>query len=196
MPFPLSRPARIAVLASGRGSNLRALLTAFPPDDPLGSVVLAISNRAATGALAIAEAHGVAAHYIPCGRDREHFEQAAADALDQAGIDLICLAGFMRVLSPGFVERYAGRILNIHPSLLPAFPGLRAQQQALEAGVSVSGCTVHWVDAGVDSGPIVLQRQVPVYPDDTVETLSDRILDEEHRLYPEAVRLVLQGGMP
>jgi phosphoribosylglycinamide formyltransferase-1 len=172
------------------------LLTAFPPDDPLGSVVLVISNRAAAGALAIAEEHGVAARYIPWGRDREGFEQAAAQALDQAGIDLICLAGFMRVLSPAFVERYAGRILNIHPSLLPAFPGLRAQQQALEAGVSVSGCTVHWVDAGVDSGPIVLQRQVPVYPDDTVETLSDRILNEEHRLYPEAVRLVLQGGIP
>lgn len=196
MPFPLSRPARMAVLASGRGSNLQALLTAFPPGDPLGSVVLVISNRATAGALAIAEAHGVAARYIPCGRDRQGFEQAAAQALDQAGIDLICLAGFMRLLSPAFVERYAGRILNIHPSLLPAFPGLNAQQQALAAGVSVSGCTVHWVDAGVDSGPIVLQRQVPVIPDDTVETLSDRILNEEHRLYPEAVRLVLQGGIP
>jgi len=196
MGFPLLRPARLAVLASGRGSNLRALITAFPPGDPLGSVVLVISNRTTAGALAVAEAHGVAARYIPCGRDRERFEQAAGQVLDQAGIDLICLAGFMRVLSPAFVERYAGRILNIHPSLLPSFPGLNAQQQALEAGASVSGCTVHWVDAGVDSGPIVLQRQVPVYPDDTVDALSDRILGQEHRLYPEAVRLVLQGGMP
>ena len=196
MSFPLSRPARLAVLASGRGSNLRALLTAFPPSDPLGWVVLVISNRATAGALAIAQAHGVTARHIPCGRDRQAFEQAADQALEQAGVDLICLAGFMRVLSPAFVERYAGRILNIHPSLLPAFPGLNAQQQALEAGVAVSGCTVHWVDAGVDSGPIVLQRQVPVCPDDTVEALSDRILNEEHRLYPEAVRLVLQGGMP
>jgi phosphoribosylglycinamide formyltransferase-1 len=172
------------------------LLTAFPPGDPLGSVALVISNRATAGALVIAEAHGVAARHIPFGRDRKGFEHAAGQALDQAGIDLICLAGFMRVLSPAFIERYAGRILNIHPSLLPAFPGLNAQRQALEAGVSVSGCTVHWVDAGVDSGPIVLQRQVPVYPDDTALVLSGRILDQEHRLYPEAVRLVLQGGIP
>ena len=113
--------------------------------------------------------------------------------LEREKIDLICLAGFMRVLSPDFVSRYAGRILNIHPSLLPRFPGLHPQQQALNAGVNESGCTVHFVDAGVDTGPIIVQRRVSVYPDDDVDTLSARILEAEHLAYPEAVRLVLEG---
>ncbi len=114
-------------------------------------------------------------------------------ALEPAGVDLICLAGFMRLLSPLFIARYRERILNIHPSLLPAFPGLEAQRQALEYGVRYSGCTVHFVDESLDAGPIVLQAVVPVYDDDTVESLSDRILAEEHRLYPRAVRIVLSG---
>jgi phosphoribosylglycinamide formyltransferase-1 len=160
----------------------------------LGSVVLVISNRATAGALAVAESYGVAACHVPFGRDRAGFEHKVTELLQRAGIDLICLAGFMRLLSPEFVARFEGRILNIHPSLLPDFPGLNAQQQALAAGVRETGCTVHWVDAGIDSGPIVLQRRVPIYPDDTVETLSARILVEEHKLYPEAVQLVLQGG--
>lgn len=193
MTFPLECPARLAVFASGRGSNLRALAAAFPPSDPFASVVLVLSNRRAAGALSLAEAYGVPAHAVPFGGDRDHFEREADVLLKTFGVDLVCLAGFMRVLSPAFTARYARRILNIHPSLLPLFPGLHAQRQALAAGVRESGCTVHFVDAGVDTGETVVQRRVPVLPGDTEETLSERILQEEHRAYPEAVRRVLMG---
>ena len=187
------QPALIAVFASGRGSNLRSLIKAFPPGSPLASVCLVVSNKAEAGALEHARELGIAAHFIPFGKDRASFERAAAQLLEREKVDLICLAGFMRVLSPDFVNRYAGRILNIHPSLLPHFPGLHPQQQALDAGVSESGCTVHFVDAGVDTGPIIVQQRVSVYPDDDVDTLSARILQAEHLAYPEAVRLVLEG---
>ena len=193
MTFPLSRPARLAVFASGRGSNLAALLEAFPPEHSIASVHLVISNRAEAGALERARTAGVEAVHIPFGNGREEFEREAAGVLESAHIDLICLAGFMRVLSPMFVARYPGRILNIHPSLLPAFPGLRAVERALEAGVGESGCTVHFVDAGVDTGPIIVQRRVLVRADDTADTLAASILAEEHRAYPEAVRRVLAG---
>ncbi len=193
MTFPLSRPARLAVFASGRGSNLAALLEAFPPGHPVASVRLVISNRAEAGALERARTAGVKAVHIPFGRDREEFERAAVGVLESAHIDLICLAGFMRVLSPAFVARYEKRILNIHPSLLPAFPGLRAVERALAAGVKETGCTVHFVDAGVDTGPTIVQRRVPVRAADTADTLAARILAEEHRAYPEAVRRVLLG---
>ncbi len=193
MSFPLGRPARLAVFASGRGSNLRSLASAFPPEHPLASVSLVVSNKAETGALEYARAEGVLAHFIPFGDNRAGFERAATQLLETERIDLICLAGFMRVLSPDFVTHYAGRILNIHPSLLPNFPGLHPQKQALAAGVKESGCTVHFVDAGVDTGPTVTQRRVPVYPEDDADTLSARILREEHVAYPEAVRLVLEG---
>ncbi len=193
MTFPLERPARLAVFASGRGSNLRALAAAFPPGDPLASVVLVVSNRRAAGALSLAEAHGIPAHAVPFGGDRERFEREADALLRTFGVDLVCLAGFMRVLSPAFTARYAGRILNVHPSLLPLFPGLHAQRQALSAGVRESGCTVHFVDAGVDTGAAIVQRRVPVLSNDTEQTLTARILAEEHRSYPEAVRLVLSG---
>ena len=194
MIFPPSRPARLAVFASGRGSNLAALLENFPPEHPLASVRLVVSNRAEAGALERAREAGVEAVHIPFGREREEFERAAVGVSGAADIDLICLAGFMRVLSPTFVARYEGRILNIHPSLLPAFPGLGAVERALEAGVTESGCTVHFVDAGVDTGPIIVQRRVPVHADDTADTLAARILAEEHRAYPEAVRRVLAGA--
>ena len=193
MAFPLDYPARLAVLASGRGSNLRSLLAAFPPEHPLGSVSLVISNKAEAGALEHARAHAIPAHFIPFGKNRVGFEGAAARLLEIEQIDLICLAGFMRVLSSEFVNRYAGCILNIHPSLLPHFPGLHPQQRALDAGVSESGCTVHFVDAGVDTGPSIVQRRVSVHPEDDVATLSERILQAEHAAYPEAVRLVLEG---
>ncbi len=192
--FPLDRPARLAVFASGRGTNLASLLRAFPQGNALGSVVLVVSDRAAAPALARARAVGVEALHIPWPRGgRAAFEARAQEALEARGIDLVCLAGFMRILSPAFVEAWAGRILNIHPSLLPDFPGLHAQRQALEAGAREAGCSVHFVDAGVDSGPVVLQRRVPVFPGDTEATLAARILHEEHRAYPDAVRLVLEG---
>ncbi|PZA08853.1 phosphoribosylglycinamide formyltransferase [Meiothermus sp. PNK-Is4] len=192
--FPLGRPARIAVFASGRGSNLEALLEAFPPENPLGHIVLVVSDKAEAKALEKAVRAGVEAVHIPWPKGgREQFERAALHLLAERRVDLVLLAGFMRLLSPAFVEPWMGRILNIHPSLLPNFPGLRAQKQALEAGVQESGCTVHFVDTGMDTGPIVLQRRVPVFPDDTEETLSARILAEEHRAYPEAVWRVLMG---
>ncbi len=193
MMFPLERPARLAVFASGRGSNLSSLIAAFPPADPFASVELLVSNKRSAGALSSAEAHNISAYALPFGGDRERFEREVDALLRAFRIDLICLAGFMRVLSPEFTARWAGRLLNIHPSLLPAFPGLHAQQQALSAGVRESGCTVHFVDAGVDTGKPIVQRRVPVLPDDTEETLAARILLEEHQAYPEAVRLVVSG---
>lgn len=201
MTFPLSRPARLAVFASGRGSNLQALLQAFPPDDPLGTVTLVVSNKEDAGALELASAHAIPTrnHPFPSrkrdpeGRARAAFETAAAGWLEEAGTDLICLAGFMRIFSPAFNARWHGRILNVHPSLLPAFPGLHPQRQALSAGVQEAGCTVHFVDAGVDTGELIVQRSVPVEPSDTEDTLAARILREEHLAYPEAVRLVLLG---
>lgn len=199
--FPLKRSACLAVFASGRGSNLDALLRAYPRGHALASVVLVVSDVAEAPALEKAAACGVATFQYPFptrkhdpnGRGRELFEAAATERLEQHEVDLICLAGFMRLLSPVFNERWRGRILNIHPSLLPAFRGLHPQRQALAAGVSESGCTVHFVDAGVDTGKIVLQRRVSVLPSDTERTLTARILAEEHQAYPEAVQLVLKG---
>lgn len=201
MTFPLSRPARLAVFASGRGSNLQALLRAFPHGDPLASVTLLVSNSAAAGALELASAQSIPtrSHPFPSrkrdpdGRARAAFEAEAEGWLEAAGTDVICLAGFMRIFSPAFNARWHGRILNVHPALLPAFPGLHPQRQALVAGVQEAGCTVHFVDAGVDTGEPIVQRRVPVYPDDTEATLSARILEQEHRAYPEAVRRVLSG---
>jgi phosphoribosylglycinamide formyltransferase-1 len=165
--------------------------------------VLVISDRREALALQKAVEAQVEAEYVPWPKSRaqgaayktarEQFEQVAGRLLQDHRIDLVLLAGFMRLLSPEFVQAWQGRILNIHPSLLPQFPGLHAQRQALEAGVSESGCTVHFVDAGTDTGPIVLQRRVPVLPDDTEETLAARILEQEHQAYPEAVRQVLKG---
>jgi phosphoribosylglycinamide formyltransferase 1 len=190
MTFPLSHPARLAVFASGRGSNLEAIIKAFPASHSLASVALVISNKAEAGALGIAKGLGISAYYLDFA-ERERFEREADSLLGRYDIDLVCLAGFMRLLSAEFAQRWRGRLLNIHPSLLPAFPGLGAQRQALEAGARVSGCTVHFVDEGADSGPIILQRRVPVLPKDTVESLSARILKEEHKAYPEAIKRVL-----
>jgi phosphoribosylglycinamide formyltransferase-1 len=190
--FLLDRPARIAVFASGRGSNLEALLRAFPHDDPLGHVVLVVSDRRDAPALQKAVQAKVEAEYVPWA-GREGFERVARGLLCDYRVNLLLLAGFMRILSPGFVREWAGRILNIHPSLLPQFPGLHPQRQAIQAGVSESGCTVHFVDEGVDTGPILLQRRVPVLPGDTEERLAARILEQEHLAYPEAVRMLLRG---
>lgn len=188
-------PKRIAVLLSGRGSNFEALAEAVASGEiPGAELALVVSNREGAPGIEKARQRNIPCQVIPSrGLEREAYDRLLLAALDPAGVDLICLAGFMRLLSPLFIERYRGRILNIHPSLLPAFPGLEAQRQALEYGVRFSGCTVHFVDESLDAGPIVLQAVVPVYDDDTVESLSARILAEEHRLYPRAVRIVLSG---
>jgi phosphoribosylglycinamide formyltransferase 1 len=180
---------RIAILISGRGSNMVALADANIPD---AEIALVISDHVDAPGLELARERGIKTLAIERrGRKREEHEQELISVLRDERIDLICLAGYMRVLSPFFVDAFKMRILNIHPSLLPSFPGLDAQRQTLEHGVKVSGCTVHFVDNTLDGGPIVAQRVVPVLPDDTVETLSSRILEQEHILYPEAVASVL-----
>src|SRR5680860_1277091 len=191
--FPLDRTARIAVLASGRGSNLAALVEDYPPKGKaLGAVVLAVTDKSGAAALAKATSSGATAAYVPW-KDRSSFEQKLRDLLSLHRIDLVCLAGFMRILSAEFVNDYRGRVLNVHPSLLTHFRGLDPQRQVLEAGVNETGCSVHFVDEGVDTGQVVVQGKVPIEAGDTVESLSERILAEEHRAYPEAVRLVLTG---
>jgi phosphoribosylglycinamide formyltransferase 1 len=195
LPFPLGRQARLAVFASGRGSNLASLTAAFPPtgEEPLAAVRLVVSDRRAAPALGAAAASNVPAEHVPFGRDREAFESAADDLLREHAIDLVCLAGFLRVLSPAFTARWHGRLINVHPSLLPAFRGLHAPQQAIDAGARESGCTIHFVDAGVDTGRTIVQRRVRIETGDDASTLAERILREEHVAYPEAVRLVLRG---
>jgi len=188
-------PKRIGVLLSGRGSNFEALADSVAAGRiPDAEIALVISNREGAPGLAKAIERGIPARVIPSkGIEREAYDRVVVGALDDARVDLVCLAGFMRLLSPYFIAAYRGRILNIHPSLLPAFPGLEAQRQALEYGVKFSGCTVHFVDELLDAGPIVAQAIVPVEPGDTDETLAARILEQEHRLYTEAVRLILSG---
>ncbi len=185
---------RIGVLISGRGSNLQALIDAARRGELGGEIALVFSNVATAAALERARRAGIA---TACrdhrGRKREEYDAEVVDLLRQHGVELVCLAGYMRLLSPLFVRAFPGRILNIHPALLPAFAGLEAQRQALEHGVKVTGATVHLVDEGLDSGPILVQEAVPVLPGDTVETLSERILQAEHRIYPRAVRLLLEG---
>lgn len=159
---------------------------------PNAEIVIIISDKADAPGLELARERGIETRAIErSGRNREEHEREIISVLREYKVDLVCLAGYMRLLSPCFVEAFRGRILNIHPSLLPAFPGLDAQRQALAHGVKVSGCTVHFVDETLDGGPIIAQRAVPVMEDDTVETLSARILEQEHKLYPEAVSLVL-----
>lgn len=190
-------PLTLGVLASGRGSNLQAILDAIEAGRCPARVAVVISDRATARALDRARGAGIdAVHVDPQAHvDRAAYDQAVAAVLVKHGVELVCLAGYMRLLTPAFVAAYRGRILNVHPALLPAFPGLRAQRQALEYGVQVAGATVHFVDEGVDSGPIVLQAAVPVRSEDTEEALAARILVEEHRLYPEAIRLYAEGRL-
>jgi phosphoribosylglycinamide formyltransferase-1 len=190
------RRVRVAVLISGRGSNMEALADAVAEGRVHGAeIVLVLSDKRAAGGLALARERGIEAVAVERtrGAAREEHERELIEVLRARRVDLVCLAGYMRLLSPLFVEAFRGRILNIHPSLLPAFPGLDAQRQAVEHGVKVSGCTVHFVDEGLDAGPIVAQRAVAVLDSDTVETLSARILAEEHEAYPEALALVVSG---
>jgi len=188
---------RVGVLASGRGSNLQALLDAGTRLDYPARVVVVVSDREDARALERATAAGVTALFL---NPKDHGARTAYEAvltktLERHDVGLVCLAGFMRLLTPVFVRVWQGRLMNIHPSLLPAFPGLHAQRQALDHGVTVAGATVHFVDEGVDTGPIVLQAAVPVQATDTEETLAARILVEEHRIYPEAVRLFAEGRL-
>ena len=183
---------RIAVLLSGRGSNFEAIADNVAAGRINAEIAVVLSNRADALGLERARQRGLPAVVLPSkGLEREAYDHQVVAALREKQVDLVCLAGFMRVLSPYLVREFHDRILNIHPGLLPAFPGLEAHRQALEYGVKVSGCTVHFVDEFVDHGPIILQASVPVLDDDTPETLSARILSEEHRIYSEAINLVL-----
>jgi phosphoribosylglycinamide formyltransferase-1 len=186
---------RIGVLLSGRGSNFEALAdSAAAGRIPDAEISIVISNREDALGLRRAAERRIPARVIPSkGVEREAYDRLVVAALNEARVDLVCLAGFMRLLSPYFVAAFRGRILNIHPSLLPSFPGLESQRQALDYGVKFSGCTVHFVDENLDAGPIVTQAIVPIEAGDTDETLAARILREEHRIYTEAVRLVLSG---
>ncbi|HVO57708.1 MAG TPA: phosphoribosylglycinamide formyltransferase [Dongiaceae bacterium] len=186
---------RIGVLLSGRGSNFEALADSVAAGRiPGAEIALVLSNREGAPGIARAQQRGIAARVLPSkGLEREAYDRQVVAALREAGVDLICLAGYMRLLSPYFVAAFPQRILNIHPSLLPSFPGLESQRQALDYGVKYAGCTVHFVDENLDAGPIVLQAVVPVEDGDTEETLGARILKEEHRIYTEAVALVLSG---
>ena len=187
---------RIGVLLSGRGSNFEALADSVSNGRiPDAEIALVLSNREGAPGIARARARGLATRVLPSkGLEREAYDRQVVAALQEARVDLVCLAGYMRLLSPYFVAAFPERILNIHPSLLPSFPGLESQRQAIEYGVRYAGCTVHFVDENLDAGPIVLQAVVAVEDEDTEETLSARILKEEHRIYSEAVRLVLEGN--
>jgi len=187
------RKRRLAILLSGRGSNFEAIADAVESGAiPNAEIVAVISDVADAPGLDRAVERGIPAFPVPRMRgSRLEHEEGIRATLDSARPDLICLAGYMRLLSPEFIARFRGRILNIHPALLPKFPGLDGQRRALEAGEAEAGCTVHFVDEGTDTGPVILQRRVPVLAGDTVETLSARILAEEHRAYPEAIAMVL-----
>ncbi|MBZ5625948.1 MAG: phosphoribosylglycinamide formyltransferase [Acidobacteriia bacterium] len=185
---------RLGILISGRGSNFEAIADAVANGSIAAEIVVVIANRPEARGLDAARQRGLNAISIPSkGLDREVYDHMLLEELHKQQVDLVCLAGFMRLLSGSFIRQFPNRILNIHPSLLPAFPGLDAQHQALEHGVKITGCTVHFVDEHLDAGPILLQAAVPVLDDDTVESLSARILREEHRIYPEAIRIVLSG---
>lgn len=192
-----SQPLRIGVLASGRGSNLQAIIDAIEAGELDCRLAVVVSDRADAQALERARKHGIEAVFLdPKGYpDREAFDRAVLAVLAEHRVELVCLAGYMRILTPTFIRALPGRIMNIHPALLPSFPGLHAQRQALRYGVKVSGATVHFVDEGVDTGPIICQVAVPVREDDAEETLAARILEQEHQLYPRAIRLFAEGRL-
>lgn len=185
---------KVGVLISGRGTNLHALMDAAASGRLGGEIAVVVSNVETAPGLDRAREVGTEALFADHrGRTREEFDVGLVEILKGHGVDLVCLAGYMRLLSPPFVAAFRGHILNVHPSLLPAFPGLEAQRQAWEYGAKVSGATVHMVDEGLDTGPIVLQEAVPVLESDTAEALAARILEAEHRIYPRAVRILLDG---
>jgi phosphoribosylglycinamide formyltransferase-1/phosphoribosylamine--glycine ligase/phosphoribosylglycinamide formyltransferase/phosphoribosylformylglycinamidine cyclo-ligase len=192
------RKARVGILISGRGSNMQALIEAARDPDYPGEIALVVSNRPYAGGLAVAAAARVAVAVVDhrtFGADREAHERAIDAALRDAGVEFVALAGYMRVMTPWLVEAWAGRMINIHPSLLPAFPGLHTHARALEAGVKEHGCTVHMVTSGVDEGPILGQAKVPLFPDDDEPSLASRVLIEEHRLYPRCLAELIRGTL-
>ena len=186
---------KLGILISGRGSNLQAIIDAIASGELVASIAIVISNRADAGGLARAELADIPTLVMPhkAYPDRATYDRALAAALKARGVELVCLAGFMRLLGPAFIDEFPNAVLNIHPSLLPAFPGMDAQQQAFDHGVKIAGATVHIVTAELDAGPIVCQAAVPVLDADTAETLSARILEAEHRLYPEGIRRLANG---
>ena len=186
---------KLGVLLSGRGSNFEAIADNVAAGKIPAEIAVVISNKPNARGLERAAERGISVECVPSrGLEREEYDRQVVALLKERGVDLVCLAGFMRLLSAYFVREYPNRILNIHPSLLPAFPGLEAQEQALEHGAKISGCTVHFVDEHLDAGPIIVQAAVPILDDDTDERLSARILTEEHRIYTEAINLVLSGN--
>ena len=187
---------RLGILLSGRGSNFEAIARNVAAGAIEAEIAIVISNRPEARGLEIARERGLPHIAIQSkGLDRTVYDGMLVEELKKHSVDLVCLAGYMRLLSAGFIREFANRVLNIHPSLLPSFPGLDAQHQALEHGVKITGCTVHYVDEYLDAGPIIVQAPVPVLDDDSVETLSERILKEEHRIYSEAIRLVLSRNL-
>ena len=186
----------IGVLISGRGSNLQAIIDAAARGEITGRIAVVISNKADAYGLERARKAGIEAMCIPSkGKSRSEFERELAEALESRGVELVCLAGFMRVLTPYFIRRFKRQIINIHPALLPSFPGENAQGQAFDYGVKVTGCTVHFVDEGVDTGQVILQIPVELREDDTAETLSARILEQEHKAFPRAIQLFAEGRL-
>jgi phosphoribosylglycinamide formyltransferase-1 len=185
----------IGILVSGSGSNLQAIIDRIEEGRLDGEIRIVISNNPAAYALTRCERHGIPASVIRNEEfpSREAFDEATIKILRNRGVELVCMAGFMRILSPEFLRAFPQRIMNIHPALLPAFPGLHVQQKAIDYGVRFSGCTVHFADEGVDTGPIIIQAVVPVLPDDTADRLAQRILEEEHRIYPQAIQWYAEG---
>lgn len=194
----MSPRKRVAVLVSGRGSNMSALIEAAKAPDYPARIALVLSNRPEAGALEKARAEGIATETVDhkAFPDRESFERALQERLEAHEIEIVCLAGFMRILTPWFVERWPGRMLNVHPSLLPAFRGTDTHRRALEAGVSEHGCTVHLVTPELDAGPTILQARIPVLPGDDEASLAARVLVEEHAIYPRALAMVARGEGP
>jgi len=192
----MARMIKLGILVSGRGSNMESIIRSIESGELDAEVSIVLSDNPDAPALDKARVHGVEARYIPPGRFKTRLEPEVereyARILKERGVELLCLAGFMRIIHEPLLEAFRGRIINIHPSLLPAFPGLNAQKQAWEYGVKVSGCTVHFVDEGMDTGPIIVQRAVAVREDDTPETLAERILHEEHKAYPQAIQLIAE----
>lgn len=190
---------RVAILISGRGSNMAALVKAVKADAAFpAEIVLVLANKPEAPGLAFAAREGIPTAIVPSkayGKDRAAFDAAMQAELEKAGVEIVCLAGFMRLLTPEFCEKWAGRMINIHPALLPSFKGLDTHARALDEGVKFHGCTTHFVTPGMDEGPIILQAAVPVLDDDTEESLAARVLAEEHRIYPETLRLLAGGRL-